>query len=229
MLMPAIALLFDLENTFFDGTFWHRQLHQMVTRWTGPIGYQEFKSAWQTRWLPRVYSDQLEYWAALKGLLNELKIAGCIQTELLASAQARLRSAQAGLRPFPGVAEALAECQRSGCRLGILSNSIFRPNEVEALLRRIGLLVRWDYCQTSRAAGEPLPTAWAFQAAIRDLGTLAAETLYVSRHPQRLALAHESGLQTCSLGDRNPGMAQATTSCTCLRELAFQIRQRRAA
>ncbi len=229
MLMPATALLFDLENTFFDGTFWHRQLHQMVTRWAGPIPYLEFKSAWQTRWLRQVYADQLEYWAALRGFLTELRIAGCVQTELLATAQARLRSAQAGLRPFPGVADALAECQRSGCRLGILSNSIFQPSEVEVLLRRIGIQIRWDYCQTSRAAGEALPTAWAFQTAIRALAVTAGETMYVSRQPQRLALARENGLQTCALEDQNTGQVPATTSCTCLRELAGRLRPRRAA
>lgn len=228
--MPPAALLFDLENTFFDGTFWHRQLHQMVSRWCSPISFVQFKSNWQQRWLPLVYSGQLDYWAALRGLFSELKIDGCVQAELLTAAQARLHSAQAGLRPFPGIPAALAELQRAGCRLGILSNSIFQPTEVESLLRRIGIQVRWDYCQTSRAAGQALPTALAFQAAARALATPAESLTYVSRDPGRVSLAAHCRLQTCLLGTTQSGpFSGESTSFRCLRELTNNLTGRRAA
>lgn len=228
--MPPAALLFDLENTFFDGTFWHRQLHQMVSRWCSPISFAQFKANWQQRWLPLVYSGQLEYWTALRGYFSELKIDGCAQAELLTAAQARLHSAQAGLRPFPGIPRALAELQMAGCRLGILSNSIFLPAEVESLLRRIGIQVRWDYCQTSRAAGHALPTAVAFQSAARALATPAESVTYVSRDPGRVALAAHCQLQTRLLSNPAPGQLPATPeSFRCLRELAHNLTTTRAA
>jgi FMN phosphatase YigB (HAD superfamily) len=107
--MPPSALLFDLENTFFDGTFWHRQLHQMVSRWGRPISFSDFKAAWQFNWLPQVYSGQMEYWQAMSAFLLDLGVEGCARIELLSAAKARLQSAQAGLRPYSGVAEALRE------------------------------------------------------------------------------------------------------------------------
>lgn len=228
--MPPAALLFDLENTFFDGTFWHRQLHQMVSRWCAPISFAQFKSNWQNRWLPQVYAGQLEYWSALRGLFSDLNIDGCVQAELLASAQARLRSAQACLRPFPGIPQALGELQRAGCRLGILSNSIFQPAEVEGLLRRIGIQVRWDYCQTSRAAGHALPTALALHAAAHALGLPSDSLTYVSRDPNRVALASHCRLQTCLLASQLTGQTAAQPETfRCLRELASNFTSRRAA
>ena len=228
--MPPAALLFDLENTLFDGTFWHRQLHQMVSRWCAPISFAQFKANWQNRWLPQVYSGQLEYWAALRGLFGDLQIDGCVQAELLAAAQARLRSAQAGMRPFPGIPQALSELQRAGCRLGILSNSIFQPDEIEGLLRRIGIQVRWDYCQTSRALGHSLPTALAFQAAALALGLTSDRLTYVSRDPNRIALAKHCRWQTCLLANPLQSQTAATPeSFRCLRELANNLTSRRAA
>lgn len=228
-MVPA-ALLFDLENTFFDGTIWHRQLHQMVSRWCVPIAFGEFKTIWQTQWLPRVYADKLEYWEAMRAFLSGLKVEGCIQAELLAAAKARLRSAQAGLRPYPGVASALSELQRAGCKLGILSNSIFQPSEVEGLLRRIGIQVGWDYCLTSRAAGHALPTAFALQLAARALGTASEGLTYVSRDPQRITLAAQCRLQTCLLaGAGREQIAAGQRSFYTLRELASSLTTRRAA
>jgi FMN phosphatase YigB (HAD superfamily) len=228
--MPPTAFLFDLENTFFDGTFWHRQLHQMVSRWCKPISFSQFKATWQNRWLPQVYASQLEYWAAWEGLFSELGIDHCVQSELLAAARARLRSAQAGIRPFPGIPQALTELQRAGCRLGILSNSIFQPVEIEALLRRIGIQAHWDYVQTSRAAGHALPTATAFQTASSALGMVARAVTYVSRDPGRVALASHCGLQTGLLASPVSGqLPKRPENFRCLRELAKTWNGQRAA
>lgn len=230
-----MALLFDLENTFFDGTFWHRQLHQMVLRWGKPIGFGEFKRAWQCDWLPQVYSGQVEYWQALSSLLAQLGVSGCAKFELLAAAKARLQSAQAGLRPYAGVAESLRELQQSGYKLGILANSILLPQEVLALLSRIGIQVSWDYCQTSRAAGQSLPTPFAFHAAARALGTSPAKVTYLSRSPERASVALESGLGTGLLTELDWAGSQPIESLEetnlkgNLRQLTKRFASRRAA
>jgi FMN phosphatase YigB (HAD superfamily) len=233
--MPPSALLFDLENTFFDGTFWHRQLHQMVSRWGRPISFSDFKAAWQFNWLPQVYSGQKEYWQAMSAFLLDLGVEGCARIELLSTAKARLQSAQAGLRPYSGVAETLRDLQQLGYKLGILSNSIMSPTETLNLLTRIGIAVNWDYCLTSRAAGQPLPTPFAFHSAARGLAVRLPETIYISRNRERIAAAAESGMQTGLIAEREPGDqspclgANQGAEYTCLRELAQRIVARKAA
>jgi FMN phosphatase YigB (HAD superfamily) len=233
--MPPSALLFDLENTFFDGTFWHRQLHQMVIRWGRPVAFSDFKAAWQIDWLPKVYSGQVEYWQAMSAFLLDLGVEGCARIELLTAAKARLQSAQAGLRPYSGVAETLRQLQQHGYKLGILSNSIMSPAETLNLLRRIGITVNWDFCLTSRAAGQPLPTPFAFHSAARGLAVRLQETLYISRNCDRIAAASESGMQTGLLAEQTPQResqpwgAHRGAEYTCLRELAQRVIARKAA
>jgi len=233
--MLPTALLFDLENTFFDGTFWHRQLHQMVSRWGRPISFSDFKSAWQMNWLPQVYAGQLEYWQAMSSFLLDLGVEGCARIELLNAAKARLKSAQAGLRPYSGVAETLRELQQFGCKLGILSNSILSPVETVNLLRRIGISVSWDFCLTSRAAGQPLPTPFAFHSAARGLAKRMNETIYISRDQERVAAAAEVGLQTGLIASQESSSrtdAQGQLPCvqfTSFREITQRVVARHAA
>ena len=206
------AIVFDIDNVFFDGTYWHRQLHQMVSKWGQQKQFHAFRKLWQADFLPRVYSGELEYWDALASFFCSIGLSVSEARELLASSKSKLKIVQANLRPFSNVSETLALLRNSRQRLAVVSNSVHQSSELLKLLEQIGIKTKFDFCMTSRSACRVMPDKMALIRVASELGICRAETAYVSTNLDRLEIAAETGLvpillsdTPTTLGERIPG------------------------
>jgi FMN phosphatase YigB (HAD superfamily) len=194
--MTVLSYIFDIEDVFFDGTFYHRSLHQMICKWTNPGDFATFQRNWQQTYLPEVYSGTKPYWDALASFFVDMRLDTAQVRELITSAQCLLRRAQGNLRPLASVDETLKRLKRSGHSLNIVCNSIHEPARMCEMLARIGLPPVFDYVLTSFAARRVLPDREAFAEACERTGHKAESTAYVSTRPVRLQAARDSGFQT---------------------------------
>ena len=210
--MQIGAIIFDIDNVFFDGTFWHRQLHQMVSKLGQQKQFHAFRKQWQSEFLPRVYSGELQYWDALTSFFCSTGLSAGESRELLASSKSKLKIVQANLRPYSNVAETLALLRNGQQRLAVVSNSVHHSNELLVLLEQIGIKTKFDSCLTSRSACRVLPDKMALIRVASELGICRSKTAYVSTNLDRLQIAEESGLlpillsdTPTTLGERMPG------------------------
>lgn len=194
--MPCAAYLFDVEHIFFDGTAWHRWVHQQARSLGSPVGYEAFCRSWRRSWLPRVYGGLIEYWEALEAFLREQQLTECQVQELLTVALSRQKQAMQNSRPLPGIQNCLSSLRQQGSRIAVICNSIHTSETMLQRLNQIGIRVPLDACLTSRTAGRELPDAAALAQLLDQLGVAAADTVYVSTSEERLAIAARAGLRT---------------------------------
>jgi FMN phosphatase YigB (HAD superfamily) len=190
--MSLQGIIFDVEDTFFDGTFWHRYLHRAVCRWVAEVSFNEVQSAWQSKFLPEVYQGQRNYWDALASFFRLWGLSECEVSELLVASQSRMKFAQANLRLFPQVDETLKQLKLQGLRLGILCNSIHQPQALAEILIRIGVRTQIDAILTSRHLGRVMPDVAGFQTIAEMLNCPMQSLLYVSARESRLEIGREA-------------------------------------
>ncbi len=188
------GLLFDIDHVFFDGSYWHRLLHQMICRLGKREQFHAFRNQWQWEFLPKVYRGELKYWDALASFFCSMGLNESEARELLVTSQAKLKYAQDNLRAFPTVNETLQELRRRKIRLGIVTNSIHQSPALVGILADIKIGVPFDYVMTSRSAGRVLPDSAIFNEGLLGLILRDAEVGYVSARPDRLAIAAHCGL-----------------------------------
>ncbi|HMP79979.1 MAG TPA: HAD family hydrolase [Pirellulaceae bacterium] len=189
--MSLRGIIFDIDNTFFDGSYWHRLLHQMISKLGLREQFQTFRDEWQTTYLPKVYQGELKYWDALASFFCYLGLSPVEARELLVSSQAKLKHAQANLRPFAQVSETLAELQRRQFRLAIVCNSIHQSHALLGMLADINIRFSFDSVLTSRSLGRVLPDREALLQAAREMLIAPQEAAYVSTRANRLQIAGE--------------------------------------
>jgi FMN phosphatase YigB (HAD superfamily) len=203
--MAIAGILFDVEDVFFDGTFWHRYLHQTACRLGRQQQFDNLQADWQKEFLPKVYAGELQYWDALASFFRSWGLNECEVRELTAVSQPRLKQAQAGLRLFPHVSETLQTLKKQGLKVGVISNSIHEPAVFVEMLRRIGLRVELDFVATSRGERRRMPDQAAFGAAATSLGIQPDQIAYVSVRSERLTVATQFGLPVIRVIKTGPG------------------------
>ncbi|MEZ6095047.1 MAG: HAD family hydrolase [Pirellulaceae bacterium] len=192
--MNTKGIIFDVEDVFFDGTFFHRSLHQMIRRCGCKGEFREIQSCWQNKYLPQVYEGKLQYWDALASFFSSMGLARPQVTELIVSAQSRLKSAQDNLRLYPDVSEVISRIKKSGVALAIICNSIHAPETMCEMLQRINLRTNFDFVLTSYAAKRVMPDRNSFTAVCQAMGQEPSSVLYISTRSERLQMARECGL-----------------------------------
>ncbi len=210
--MSLRGILFDIDHTFFDGSYWHRLLHQMICKLGLREQFQTFRNEWQTGYLPRVYQGELKYWDALASFFCHLGLTPVEARELLVSSQAKLKHAQSNLRPLPQVIETLAELHKRQFRLGIVCNSIHQSHALLGILADINIRQPFDVVLTSRSLGRVLPDEAALVQAAREMLIGVDETAYVSTRVSRLEVAAQAGLIAIGLIDAPPADSVAEES-----------------
>jgi FMN phosphatase YigB (HAD superfamily) len=188
------GMIFDVEDTFFDGTFWHRYLHRAICRLGDRRSFAEVQAAWQSQFLPEVYQGKRDYWDALASSFRLWGLSQCEVSELLAASQSRMKFAQANLRLFPFVSETLQRFKTRGLKLGVLCNSIHQPLAFAEMLLRMGVRTPMDAILTSRHLGRVLPDAAGFCAISEAMGCGVENLVYVSAREERLEVGHQAGL-----------------------------------
>lgn len=194
--MSVTAILFDIENIFFDGTSWHRWVHQQAVSLGVTTPFASFLCEWQRSWLPRVYEGRVEYWPALEDFLRHQTLTECQVLELVISARSRQREVIRNSRPLPGIQQCLTNLKRSGRKIGVICNSVHPSSDLAHRLTQIGLHVPLDVCLTSRSAGRQLPDREALMDLIGQLGGSPAVVAYVSAAEDRLEIARALGMPT---------------------------------
>ncbi len=194
--MAVSAFIFDVENIFFDGTYWHRWVHQQATSLGAVTGFSCFLGDWRENWLPRIYEGELEYWTALEEFLRGQTLTECQVLELVISARSRQREVIRNSRPLPGIQGCLNSLKRSGKKVAVICNSIHTSQDLTQRLTQIGIHVPLDICLTSRSAGRQLPDHRSLQDVISGLGVETSAAAYVSTSSERLEIARALGLRT---------------------------------
>ncbi len=221
--MAISGIIFDVEDIFFDGTFWHRYLHQTACRLGRQQQFDDLQADWQKEFLPKVYAGELQYWDALASFFRSWGLNECEVRELTAVSQTRLKQAQAGLRLFPRVSETLQTFKKQGLKVGVISNSIHEPAAFVEMLQKIGLRVDLDYVATSRGARRRMPDQEVFMAAAVTFGVQPNQIAYVSVRSERLMEAYRFGLSSIRLiktGPSGPNFSESNIpAITSLSEL----------
>jgi HAD superfamily hydrolase (TIGR01509 family) len=131
---------------------------------------------------------------------------------LLAAAHAYARPLRAGLSAVPGAADALAALRARGCRVGLISNTIW-PGELHLEdLDQLGLRQHLELTIFSGDAGLWKPSPAIFARALDRLGVGPAEAVFVGDNPREDILgAQAAGMraiwvrsQEFPLGDVRP-------------------------
>lgn len=206
--MSVAAYLFDIENIFFDGTCWHRWVHQQAVSLGSTASFPQFLGTWQRHWLPRIYQGELEYWPALEEFLRGQTLTECQVLELVISARSRQRDVIRNSRPLPGIQSCLNLLKRNGKKLGVICNSVHTSQELLQRLVQIGLHIPLDNCLTSRSAGRNLPDSAALLELVSGLGGAPEKTAYVSTSSERLAVARGLGMPTVQIAPPDSGCGE---------------------
>ena len=221
--MAIAGILFDVEDIFFDGTFWHRYLHQTACRLGRQQQFDDLQADWQQEYLPKVYAGEWQYWDALASFFRSWGLNDCEVRELIAVSQTRLKQAQAGLRLFPLVSETLQTLKKRGLKVGVISNSIHEPAGFVEMLQKIGLKVDLDFVATSRGERRRMPDQAAFTGASTTFGIQPHQIVYVSVRTERLAEATHLGLpviRVIKTGAGGPAFSESNVpAITSLSEL----------
>ncbi len=210
--MSIDGIIFDVEDIFFDGTFWHRYLHHAICRLAGHRSFAEVQTAWQSKFLPQVYGGQTEYWDALASFFRMWGLSECEVSELLVAARSRMKMAQTNLRLFPRVSDTLHRLKTRGLKLGILCNSIHQPETFAEMLAKIGVHTKLDAIITSRFLGRALPDKAAFAEIANLIGCQPQRLVYVSARASRLQVSREAGLRCVGVIHQAPVPPPHTSS-----------------
>jgi len=193
------AVLFQAENVLFDTTAWKRRLWQVARRLGVALLYSDFAAALDQRHLPKILGRQETLTAGLRRFLNEIGLSEGEADELATVAAARYMQELNSARPLPGVVSALAALSAAGLSLGVICECenvrdvLQRWHDELAVAHRLQSVVQPPHRDMAAA---PLELARASE----EIGAPPAQTLYVSRCPQRLEQARRAGLWPLACG-----------------------------
>lgn len=103
---------------------------------------------------------------------------------LLSAAHAYARPLQSGVQAVPGAAEALATLRERGCRIGLISNTIWPASLHLEDLELLGLRQYLEYTVFSGDAGVWKPLPAIFQRVLAGLGVEPHEAVFVGDSPR---------------------------------------------
>lgn len=195
--MPIKAIIFDIDNTLLDWS------GRKLNWFKDPDGHLMHLHRAARFFAPTVSSAQLQaldeafaliHRALISEDLEEAPHLGRMLVKALAEVGITPPSPEAALsaydwrstpdvKPFPDVAEGLAQLQAEGYLLGIITNG-YQPMAMRDLeLAAHGLLGYLSDCRFSSAdVGVLKPDPRIFQAALDCLNLPAEETVYVGDH-----------------------------------------------
>ncbi len=101
------------------------------------------------------------------------------------------------LRPFPGAAETVAELERRGCALAIVTSK-HRRSALRGM-ELCGLVPHFDVVVTPEDVAHPKPHPEAVLLALSRLGVAADEALFVGDSPHDVAAGRAAGTRTAAV------------------------------
>ena len=180
--MHLKAVLFDLDNTLVDFMRFKKRCSEAAIRAMveAGLGMQEEKAK---KLLFRMYKEYgIEDQRIFERFLR--KAMGNVDYRVLASGIAAYRRVKAGyLAPYPKVRETLIKLKEKGLVLGIVSDA----PRLQAWLRlsEMNLLEFFDVVVALDDTEKLKPSRMPFKQAIKRLGLLPKEILFVGDNPRR--------------------------------------------
>lgn len=143
-----------------------------------------------------------EAWLSGFGMTLESQIGRFARGDAEAAAMlATYREFQDGLhdellRPFPGAAETVAELERRGCALAIVTSK-HRRSALRGM-ELCGILSHFEVVVTPEDVANPKPHPEPVLTALERLGVDAAEALFVGDSPHDVAAGRAAGTRTAA-------------------------------
>ena len=193
---PIRGVVLDGGGVLFDDTLWERWLPQVLRRLDAAVGYREFRSSWDARYVQQVCSGRRSLEAVLADTLRDLGLAPGQIDEVQAAACAKRREFEESVRLLPGVRCALARLHASGVGLAVLSNSEHSAAVLRGRLARRGLENVFSGVVSSADLRRVLPDPACYHAALKTLGLPGDLCAFVGHRTEELAGARNAGLHT---------------------------------
>jgi HAD superfamily hydrolase (TIGR01509 family) len=186
----AIAAIFDLDGVLTSTSAKHEQSWKDAAEHFGfPVTAESLRA---TRSVPRATS--------LAALLAHagLELDQATREAVMAFKNARYKDLIAGLQPsdaFPGARDSLTRCRALGLRTGVASAS----QNVQTVLKRIGLIDFVDYVADSRAAA-PKPSPDIYSTTGAALGVDRHRTICIEDGGPIISNLRAEGFYTVGIG-----------------------------
>ena len=219
--MKFRAILFDAAETLFTTKGSVGEIYGSIARQYGsnaPTDAIQAAFARQFRGAgPLTTQDQKQWWKdVVHRVFNEVGMVNNFD-QFFDQVYDRFRDS-GGWVLYPETTEVLAELKQRGLKLGVISNFDDRAYSV---MRSLNILQFFDSVTLSSETGYCKPDREIFDAAVRSLGVVAAETLLVgdSLHDD-VEAAMRAGLSAVLIDRRNRhGEVKHVTRISSLREL----------
>lgn len=200
------GLLFDMGDVLYDATVWRRWLLQLLHRMGLHTHYRSFFKIWDCDFLDDVHCGRREYSEAFQAFLFSAGLSRGQIDEVEAASQARKRTLEESVRPFPGVRATLERLHAAGMTLGVLSDSESTAEELRARLSQLGIGGFFSAIVSSIDLERTKPDSACYLTALGALGLTAAQTAFVGHDAEELAGAKAVGMLTLAF-NYEPGVA----------------------
>jgi HAD superfamily hydrolase (TIGR01549 family)/HAD superfamily hydrolase (TIGR01509 family) len=185
------ALLFDAG----DILYYRRNTGHKLAAYLQKFGmqYRELPRGLRNRLRDKAYQGQItdeEYYEEV------LQYTGVTLPEQIARGKELLREESNETSFFEGVRETLAELDRMGFLLGIITDTAVPVHVKLGWFERGGFGDVWDSIISSKELGVRKPKPGIYQAALRQLGVPASQAAFVGHKKSELDGARNVGLKT---------------------------------
>ncbi len=188
------AVLFDLDNTLIDFMRMKKISCEAAISAMIDAGLRMDKDRAYKELFALYGVHGIEHGEIFQKFLE--KAVGKVDYRILSKGVAAYRKMQAGyLEPYPHVRSTLIFLREAGLRLGIVSDA----PRIKAWMRlaEMGITDFFDVVVAFDDTGKKKPSTLPFRAALRELGLLASEILFVGDNPSRdIAGAKRLGMKT---------------------------------
>jgi FMN phosphatase YigB (HAD superfamily) len=204
---PLAGLIFEMANVFFDDTVWRHWLWQLALRLGLRTDYRAFFERWDNEFLLPAQCGRRELREAFGAFLASHGFSWAQIDEVDAASRSRSAELAAEARTFPAVGETLANLERGGLKLVVLSDATVPADQLRRQLEHLGIERYFGDVISSFDLEATTPDARCYQAALDSLALPASRAAYVGHHCRGLSGATAMGLRTVSLnvGSTPPG------------------------
>ncbi|MEZ6069147.1 MAG: HAD family hydrolase [Pirellulales bacterium] len=195
------GVLFDMGDVLFDATAWRRWLLGLLSRLGIHSQYRPLFHVWEVDFLDEVHRGERNYLEAFRDFLGAIGLSRGQIDEVCAASQARKRAIETTVRPLPGVRSTLAELQRQGYVLGVLSDSESTAAQIRRRLDSIDLGRPFSTIVSSRDLARTKPDPLTYATALAQMDVAADETLFVGHDQVELRGAARAGMRTVAFNN----------------------------
>jgi HAD superfamily hydrolase (TIGR01509 family) len=194
--IAGCAVVFDVENVFYDATSWRRWLFRLITRMGVFSHYRPFFRVWDRDFLVDVQRGRKDYWDAFREFLQAIGMRSAQIDEVLAAATMQYLHGERDIRLLPDVRSTISQLRSRGLSLGVLANSHYPSAQLTRKLERLGVRSYLQSVVCSLDVRDVMPSPECYETALDGLGQTAEKTVFVAADTAALTGAAAVGMNT---------------------------------